>query len=202
MAIVQPGNAGFTPFLSGTGNLILGLAESVGLPHSFGMKRLLVLTLFAMAPLLAAPPTCERKGDVDLCERVDQSCASFVNEHLKADPSGGWMENWHGCLWTAIIQKGHSDVPGPVAPIRLAFAHVTVVPSYTDSERISIAVDVELANHKHRKYEYKDLPVVVRGGVPSASVTVGIELGNEIVGVPTIEATETGGKRTMSHSYR
>jgi len=145
-----------------------------------GIKKLLVLAPLTMAPMLAAPPTCEIKGDIEVCERTDQNCEQFVAEHFKSDPSRAWMENWRGCLWPATILKGHSHLLGPAAPITGSFAHVTVVTSYTDSERFDMTVDVELRDHKHRKFEFKGEPVIILGGVPCASVNVSIELGSQL----------------------
>jgi hypothetical protein len=77
---------------------------------------------------------------------------------------------------------------------------VTVVPSYRDSEKADITITVEQPDHTHDKNTFKDLPVIIRDDIPQASVRVGTPHGS--VGVPTVGATEKGGKKEASHSYR
>jgi hypothetical protein len=63
-----------------------------------------------------------------------------------------------------------------------------------------MTVTVELSDHTFKEYVFKDVPVIVRDNIPLASVDIGTP--SDPIGVPTVEATEKGGKRQAARSYR
>jgi hypothetical protein len=158
------------------------------------MRRVLFLLicgcLFA-GGLRAAPPRCktvEQDGrSVDVCERPDIECESLAKEQVR-NPSS----QWNGWSWPALIMKTRLSVLGLVSFV----THVTVVASYGDSERMDVTVTIEQADHTYRKYVRKDVPVIIRNDIPSA--TVEIASLDEPVGVPTADAIEKGGKKEAS----
>jgi hypothetical protein len=99
-------------------------------------------------------------------------------------------------LWGATIIKSYFTALGVSSPS----THVTIVPSYVDSERVDMKVTVEKSDHTYTEYVFKDVPVIVRDNIPTVSITFGTP--QYPVGVPTVEATEKGGKKEASHSYK
>lgn len=84
----------------------------------------------------------------------------------------------------------------------LATGHVTIVPSYVDSERMDLMIKVELSNGETRRIDFDNQPIILHGNIPYASVDFYLEPGLQIVGVPTIQTVEKGGKRQMAHHYK
>lgn len=161
------------------------------------MKRVrLAVSLCLLATTLGAtPPHCkteERNGQsFNVCKRPDVECEALAKEQVK-DPSS----QWNGCIWDALITQGHFSSNGVIA-----FAtYVAVTPSFRDSERMDVTVTIEQADHTFRKYVRKDVPIIVEDGI--ASATVNINTPDEPVGVPTVDSTEKGGKKEVSHRYR
>jgi hypothetical protein len=153
----------------------------------------------SLAPWLVAPPPPVRwqmkveNGELyGIAERIDKACFDLVTEDLK-NPS----PYWNGCFMPAIIIKSHMTVPNLFFTYTL---DVTIVPHYTDSERIDMTVTVEQPDHTYRTYVKKDVPIVLSGRVLKASATFMIDY--DPVSVPTVDATEKGGKREATHSYR
>jgi hypothetical protein len=145
--------------------------------------------------LKAAPPTCQTKVQdgttFEVCTRTDLACESLAKAQLK-DPS----DKWNGCFWPATIIKGHVITNG----VMIISIYVSIIASYRDSERADVTVTIEQPDHTYRKFERKEVPIIIRDSVPTASVDI---LSNtEPVGVPTVEATEKGGKIEAAHSYR
>ncbi len=143
----------------------------------------------------AAPPRCkkvEQDGRTfDVCERSNTECKSLTEQQQK-QPSG----EWNGCNWPAIVTQSTYTAAGIV----LYHIHVTVVASYQDSERMDVTVKVEEADHTYKTYVRKDVPLIMRNDISSASI--GITRTFDSVGVPTVEATEKGGKKEAEHRYR
>jgi hypothetical protein len=127
----------------------------------------------------------------DVCERADVACESLAKEQLK-DPS----DKWNGCARDAIITKSHFILAGLIA----FSTHVLIVASYVDSERVDMTVTFEQTDHTFRKYVRRDVPIVIRENIPRASAD--FVFPDNTLGVPTVEATEKGGKKEASHSYK
>jgi hypothetical protein len=162
------------------------------------MKRISLLAFCGALltfPLSAARPTCKtekQKGQlVEVCERADVMCESLTAEQQKS-PS----DKWTGCSSPAILIKGDVTLAG----LLIFSTQVSVVPSYRDSKRVDMTVTFENPDHTFQKYERKDVPVIVQDGTPSASAEFITQM--KPVGVPTVEATEKGGAKGASHSYK
>jgi len=145
--------------------------------------------------LNAAPPRCEtqeRDGTTfEVCTQADVNCESLAREQVR-QPS----DKWNGCALGATIIKSYFIVLGVSMPT----THVSIVPSYVDSEKVDMKVTVEQSGHKFTEHVFKDIPVIIRDNIPTASITLGTP--QYPVGVPTVEATEKGGKQEASHSYK
>jgi hypothetical protein len=145
--------------------------------------------------LKAEPPRCETKVQdgktFEVCTRADANCESLAKEQVRA-PS----DKWNGCLRPAIIIKSSFTAAGVSFPS----TSVTIVPSYVDSERVDITITAEQPNHTYIEHTLKDVPVIIRDNIPQASIDFGTP--QYPVGVPTVEATEKGGKKEASHSYK
>jgi hypothetical protein len=161
------------------------------------MRRLPLVLIIGclLTGLKAAPPRCETKvqdgKSTEVCERADMTCDSLVKEQLKS-PS----DKWDGCSWPATIIKMHSAVAG----VMLFYTNVMIIASYVDSERVDVTVTIEQPDHTYRKELRKDVPIIIRDKIPAA--TIDILTPYEPAGVPTVEATEKGGKREAAHSYK
>jgi hypothetical protein len=77
---------------------------------------------------------------------------------------------------------------------------VTLVSSFTDSERMDMEISVEASDHSTKVYRRDKIPVVVKDGYPQGNVE--ILLGSDPVGVPIVDSREYGGKIEMAHHYR
>jgi len=145
--------------------------------------------------LNAAPPHCktvERDGDVyEICERMDTACEALAKEQTK-DPS----KEWNGCFWPATIIKSNFVAAGLAG----SWIHVTVVSSFLDSEKQDVSVIFEKPFCGLRTHKREDVPIVIRDGIPSASID--ITCPDEPYGVPAVDTTEKGGKKEASHKYR
>jgi hypothetical protein len=155
----------------------------------------LILACLFMSYLKAAPPECttkEKDGSTfEVCHRVDGACESLAKEQLK-DPS----DKWNGCAWGATFIKGHFTAAG----LMVFSTSISLVPSYRDSERMDVKVTFEQADHTRREYERKDVPIIIRNNIPSASFEIVNQ--EDPLGVPTAEMTEKGGKKEARHEYR
>ena len=165
------------------------------------MKPVL-LTLILAGALASAPPRCElvEKGDfvIEACERHVNAapCLALLIEK----PETAKLPTWNGCAWSARIYKGHTTVPN-MPP--LFVLHVSVVPSFTDSEY----VDVTLSGKRGgRSYQWvrKDVPVKIDpdNNIPRAMAEFWLGPVDDLDGVPTVEMTEKGGAREMTHAYK
>jgi hypothetical protein len=145
--------------------------------------------------LNSARPSCEAKVQdgttFEVCTRADLACESLVKAQLE-NPS----DKWNGCLSPATIIKGHVITAG----IMIFGIYVSIIASYRDSERADVTVTIEQPDHTSRKFERKNVPIIIRDSVPTASVDISSNA--EPVGVPTVEATEKGGKIEAAHSYK
>ena len=105
---------------------------------------------------------------------------------------------WIGCAWPATIIKFRSGAVGVIFYSTM----VSVVTSFRDSERVDMTVMVEQSDHTVQKYEKKDVPVIIdeKNNIPYASAEFVTQF--EPLGVPTVDATEKGGAKGASHSYR
>jgi hypothetical protein len=136
----------------------------------------------------------ERDGKTfEVCSREDTSCDSLAKDQVNS-PSN----KWNGCAWPATIIKFRSGAVG----VFYYSTMVSVVTSFRDSERVDMTVMVEQSDHTIQKYEKKDVPVIIdeKNNIPSASAEFVTQF--EPLGVPTIDATEKGGAKGASHSYR
>jgi len=180
--------------MSGVGYATM-LLFAVLLPVSCPVAQENTIATKAQGVSVSHPPSCkveERDGKVfDVCTRVDTKCLDIVKAEV-ANPS----DKWNGCLWGATIIKGTLALAGMV----VYSTHVSVVCSYIDSERVDMTITVEFTDHTHRDYVRSDIPVIIRDGVPTASVDISTP--NEPLGVPTVEATEKGGAKKVAHSYK
>jgi hypothetical protein len=162
------------------------------------VKILLLSSCFGLLALSASasPPSCktvEKDGNTfDTCERRDTECYSKLAAEQTKSPS----TQWNGCAWPAIITKTHFTAVGLI----FYTTHVTLVPSYRDSERMDVTISIEKYDHTIQTYERKDVPIIIRDDIPRATVDFGTQF--EPIGVPTVDATEKGGAREVSHSYR
>lgn len=151
--------------------------------------------MLSSAIALAAPPSCETKvvdeQVFEACERADIECDKLASDQV-ANPSPAW----NGCRWAALITKGHFISSGLI----FYTTRVTVVTSFVDSERVDLVVDVELSNHQHKTFTRNDVPVIIKNGIPQATIDIGTP--EDPFGVPTVQAVEKGGKKQASHSYR
>ena len=118
-------------------------------------------------------------------------CEALAKEQMR-DPS----REWNGCAWPVLIINSHATVVGLLA----YHTRITVVPSYRDSEKLDVTVTFEKPHCGSGTHARKDVPIIIRNDIPSASVD--IECLDEPYGVPKVEAKEKGGKKEASHSYK
>lgn len=154
---------------------------------------LVALTLSGAAPKCQ---TLEQHGmTFQDCEREDVSCSALARDQKDA-PS----DKWWGCRTPATIIQTQSTEHGVPA-----FAtHVRLTPSFRDSQRMDITVTFERPDHTFLKLEEKEVPVEIRHTIPHADIHADANFTTPFdpVGVPTVDATEKGGAKTASHSYR
>ena len=180
------------------------------LPRAFDTLRamrtvLLVLMLGCSLAggLKAAPPQCDapdrqKNLTMENCHRAEENCDSLAREYLR-EPS----DKWNGCAWPALILFSSSIIFPGTSPYNST--QVTLVPSYLDSERMDITVTVEQPDHTYKGQTFKDVPIIIRDNIPQATIDFPtpkylVELA--FFPVPTVEATEKGGKKEASHSYK
>jgi hypothetical protein len=164
------------------------------------MKKILLLSFagcLLASGLTADPPRCKTKvvdgQTFETCERRDmEGCLALAAEEVK-DPS----PKWNGCFWPAFITTSHVSL---LTTVLATMVDVTVVPSYRDSERMDVKVIFDKPFCGSREHARKDVPIIVRNDTPSASVQILCQ--DEPYGVPIVDATEKGGKKAASHSYR
>ena len=158
--------------------------------------RISVASYLLAITLDAAPPRCktlDKDGStLQICERTDVNCDALAQESLK-NPSDA---NWDGCAWPVTIVKGHFTTINTLVYV----TYVSIVTSYRDSERVDIVVNVEHSDHTFIKWERKDVPVIIQDKIPTASAE--FTSTEEPYGVPTVDATEKGGAKGATHSYR
>ena len=65
---------------------------------------------------------------------------------------------------------------------------------------MDVTLRIEQPDHSFRTYEKKDLPIIIENNIPQAMTEVWSLV--EPVGVATVEATEKGGQKEASHSYK
>ncbi len=157
------------------------------------------LCLFAAVSATAAPPTCrsERNNGVDYenCERADVTCGDLVKEAL--DATGTLKPRWNGCLWPVLITKSRADIVG----VPTLFISVTVVPSWSNSDRADITVFNEFADGSVKPF-HKNVQFVIKDGLSSANIQMAFPIGAEPSGVPTVQMIESGGTQQATHQYR
>lgn len=160
-------------------------------------KGLLISTCVGLLTLCvsAAPPRCKTVDangtTLEVCSREDTECDALAREQVNS-PS----DKWNGCAWPASIIKGHFTPLG----VLVFSTNVSVVPSYRDSERVDITITIERPDHTFVKYDRQDTPVIIHGDIPSAMAEFVTQF--DPVGVPTVDATEKGGAKGASRSYR
>ena len=161
----------------------------------------------AALPMLAAPPSCEttHKGEgadeitFETCQRDDFCDDATIKEQVQ-NPSTLWM----GCMWPALITTSSNmlhigpDLPG----ILMVRTDLTLVARFRDSERMDVTVTFELPDHTFRKDTYRDVLITIRHNIPQATILIATQASSRTIGVPTIEATERGGKKNALHIYR
>lgn len=165
------------------------------------MRPMLVSFCWCLLALClnAAAPKCEsleQDGKTfQQCEREDVSCGALAREQRNA-PS----DKWWGCAWPATIFKTQLMEHG----VRVFVTHVRLTPSFRDTQRMDITVTIEKSDHTSLKLDRKDVPVNVRDTIPVADIHADAEFMTPFdpLGVPTVDATEKGGAKTPSHSYR
>jgi hypothetical protein len=168
-------------------------------------KRVLgvAFALIAAAQLQGAPPSCKtgQNGEIsfETCERDDFCDDATIKDQIQ-NPSTSWM----GCMWPALIT---SQLSRMTTGMCFSTTHLTLVARYRDSERIDITTTFEQKDHTFHKDVQKDVPIVIRDGLPQVDILIasgmnGIGYNMGMIGVPTIEATERGGKKSAVHSYR
>jgi hypothetical protein len=152
----------------------------------------------SLAPWLDAPilpvrwEMKERNGEFyGIAERVNQACLELAKEQTN-NPSPYWNPL---CSLGATIIKGPVDSGGLI----VYNLHVSIAPLYRDSERVDMRVTVQQPDHTFYTYVRNDVPIVLRGRVLEASAD--LMLPYDPASVPTVEATEKGGKREATHSY-
>ena len=163
------------------------------------MRRVLLLTVLVTAAN-AAQPRCNtfEKGDstVVTCERAADmvACRRFIQE----TPSVAQNPNWNDCIWPAMLYKSYVNASGrPVLTLS-----VSVVPSFRDSGWVDLVVTVKRHGQEFQLIR-KDVEVKFdANNVPSATANFALGLTDELDTVPTVDMTEKGGNRQMSHSYR
>jgi hypothetical protein len=128
-------------------------------------------------------------------ERLDTACFALAKEQVN-NPS----PNWNGCGLGFSGSARFTKVYMASFSVPAYMLNVSIIPHYTDSERIDMTVTVEQTNHTYRTYVRKDVPIVLLGNVLEASADFMIPY--DPVSVPTVDATEKGGKREVTHSYR
>ncbi len=149
--------------------------------------------------LNAAAPKCEsleQDGTTfQQCEVEDVSCDALVRDQKNA-PS----DKWQGCQWPATILKAHLEQHGVI----VFDTHVRLRPSFRDSDRMDIRVTIEKPDHTFLKLERKDVPVITENTIPVADIHADADFTTQFdpLGVPTVDATEKGGAKEASHSYR
>ena len=77
---------------------------------------------------------------------------------------------------------------------------VSLFLSYLDSERVDVTVTFEQPNGTFRKEVRRNVPVVIKSGLPIADLNFVYTVPS--VGVPTVEAIERGGKKSVLHNYK
>jgi hypothetical protein len=87
-----------------------------------------------------------------------------------------------------------------VSGVVFFYVSVSVIASFTDSERADVTVSIEQSDHTRRKEVRKDVPIIIRDSMPTATVQTFATA--PPVGVPTVDVTERGGKKEVVHSYR
>ncbi len=70
---------------------------------------------------------------------------------------------------------------------------------------MDITVTVEQPDHTYKEQTFKDVPIIIRDNIPRATIqfpTPKYLVDMALFPVPTAEATEKGGKKEASHSYK
>jgi hypothetical protein len=161
--------------------------------------RLLLLSIVWVATASAARPKCNRveKGDstVIACERPADmvQCQRFIQRapNIAEDP------NWNDCIWPAMLYKSYVNTSGQPT----VMLTVSVVPSFRDSGLVDLVLTVTRHGQAFQLIR-KDVEVKIdANNIPSATADFALGLVDELDTVPTVDMTEKGGKRQMSHSY-
>jgi hypothetical protein len=167
--------------------------------------RLAILLLILAGTALAAPPNCKTTVQnglrFEICSRMDASCLPTVSKFQGDD----WKTNWNGCMWDATFYKNVLDVP-KVGPLGYQVM-LRLVASYRDSERMDVTILLEWKDGTTHKIERKNVPIIMTEisdgkSLPTVDIEFGLPIPDPSIGVPTVEATERGGARSFSHSYK
>jgi len=134
---------------------------------------------------LADVPACQTKEQGEVCTRFASNCDKLFAQE-EAEPTGKWI----GCGGATIFRMETT-----LAGLHYYVTSVLVDASYSDSERMDITIQMN-----GETYKVKDVQIVKRDGFHVAeSVLAALPRKTD---VPTVETTEKGGKRTVSHYYK
>jgi len=161
--------------------------------------KLLWSSILSVATATAAQPRCNTvdKGDgaVVACERAADvvECRRFIQQ----SPAIAQNPNWNDCIWPVMLYKRY--VNGSGQP--LLTLSVSVVPSFRDSRLVDLVVTVKRHGEAFQLIR-KDVEVKMdANNIPSAVADFSLGLADELDTVPTVDMTEKGGQRQMSHGY-
>ena len=182
---------------------LIGQGRSAGalpvLKRGWQAMRQLLLSILSVATASAAQPKCntleKADGTVVACERAADvaECRRFIQE----TPSIARNPNWNDCIWPAMLYKSYTSASGqPVVTLS-----VSVVPSFRDSRAVDLVVTVNRHGQAFQLIR-KDVEVKIdANNIPSATADFALGLVDELDRVPTVDMTEKGGQREMSHGY-
>jgi hypothetical protein len=148
-------------------------------------RSLLLISAFVVGVASADIPECETKDQGEVCTRHPSNCDALYAQE-QAEPTGKWI----GCRGATIFRT--QEIIGGTL---YYFTSVMVDASYSDSERMDITIQMD-----GKIYESKDVQIVSKMGFQVAEATLAVL--PEKTEVPTVKATEKGGKRTASHAYK
>ena len=152
------------------------------------LRRVAWIAALTTGTALAGIPECKTENAksadrVEVCTRSDDQC--------EVDWSS---QAWRGCRDMTVVRMS-----GLVPSINLwVFStYIWVYPRYTDSRKMNIVVYMD-----GKRYERKDVEIEIREGLRLAQVAFEMSPVMPSKAVPTVEAVETGGHKSATHSYK